>query len=57
MLVASIGISCGFSLIQGHGVVHLRDLGHSPSEAAMAISILAISTLIGKLLASFGDRI
>lgn len=57
MLVSSIGISCGFSLIQGHGVVHLRDLGHSPSEAAMAMSILAISTLAGKLLASFGDRI
>ena len=57
MLVSSIGISCGFSLIQGHGVVHLKDLGHSPAEAAMAMSILAISTLIGKLLASFGDRI
>ena len=57
MLVSSVGISCGFSLIQGHGVVHLKDLGHSPAEAAMAMSILAISTLIGKLLASFGDRI
>jgi MFS family permease len=57
MLLSSIGISCGFSLIQGHGVVHLKDLGHSPAEAAMAMSILAISTLIGKLLASFGDRI
>jgi MFS family permease len=57
MLISSIGISCGFSLIQAHGVVHLKDLGHSPSEAAMAMSILAISTLIGKLLASFGDRI
>ena len=57
MLVSSIGISCGFSLIQGHGVVHLSDLGHSPAEAAMAMSILAISTLAGKLLASFGDRI
>src|SRR5581483_11220844 len=57
MLLSSIGISCGFSLIQGHGVVHLRDLGHSPAQAAMALSILAISTLAGKLLASFGDRI
>jgi len=57
MLLSSIGISCGFSLIQGHGVVHLRDLGHSPAEAAGAMSILAISTLAGKLLASFGDRI
>lgn len=57
MLLSSVGISCGFTLIQGHGVVHLKDLGHSPSEAAMAMSILAISTLVGKLLASFGDRI
>ena len=57
MLLSSIGISCGFSLIQAHGVVHLKDLGHSPAEAATAMSILAISTLIGKLLASFGDRI
>ncbi len=57
MLLSSVGISCGFTLIQGHGVVHLRDLGHSSSEAAMAMSILAISTLVGKLLASFGDRI
>ncbi len=57
MLLSSVGISCGFSLIQAHGVVHLKDLGHSPAEAALAMSILAISTLIGKLLASFGDRI
>lgn len=57
MLLSSVGISCGFTLIQGHGVVHLKDLGHSPAEAAMAMSILAISTLVGKLLASFGDRI
>ena len=57
MLLSSVGISCGFTLIQGHGVVHLKDLGHSPAEAAMAMSILAISTLAGKLLASFGDRI
>jgi len=57
MLLSSIGISCGFTLIQGHGVVHLKDLGHSPAEAARAMSILAVSTLAGKLLASFGDRI
>jgi MFS family permease len=57
MLLSSVGISCGFSLIQAHGVVHLKDLGHSPAEAAAAMSILAISTLVGKLLASFGDRI
>jgi MFS family permease len=57
MVLSSIGISCGFTLIQGHGVVHFKDLGHSPAEAATAMSILAVSTLIGKLLASFGDRI
>lgn len=57
MLLSSVGISCGFTLIQGHGVVHLRDLGHSPAEAAMAMSVLAGATLVGKLLASFGDRI
>jgi MFS family permease len=57
MLLSSIGISCGFTLIQGHGVVHLKDLGHSPGEAARAMSTLAICTLLGKLLASLGDRI
>jgi hypothetical protein len=57
MLLPSFGISARFALIQGHGVVHLKDLEQSPAEAATAMSILAISTLMGKQLASHGDRI
>src|ERR1039457_1151818 len=41
-----------------HGIVHLRDLGHSPAEAAFSFSVLAFSSLIGHfVVAALGDHI
>jgi len=58
MVFALLGVSCGYTLYLAHGFVHLRDLGHSASEAWQAISILAVSSLIAKLIiATCGDRI
>jgi len=55
---ALLGVSCGYTLFLAHGFVHLRDLGHTPTEAWQAISIVAVSGLIAKLvIALCGDRI
>jgi len=41
-----------------HGVIHLRDLGHSPATAAMSLGLLTLCSVAGRLLAgSLGDRI
>jgi MFS family permease len=58
MVFALLGVSCGYTLYLAHGFVHLRDLGHSASEAWQAISVLAVSGLIAKLIiATCGDRL
>ena len=58
MVFALLGVSCGYTLYLAHGFVHLRDLGHTPSEAWQAISLLAVSGLAAKLvIALCGDRI
>jgi MFS family permease len=58
MVASLLGVSCGYTLYLAHGFVHLRDLGHPASEAWQAISIVAVSGLIAKLLvASLGDRL
>ncbi len=58
MVASLLGVSCGYTLYLAHGFVHLRDLGHSASEAWQAISVLAVSGLIAKVLvASLGDRL
>jgi MFS family permease len=58
MVASLLGVSCGYTLYLAHGFVHLRDLGHSASEAWQAISVLAVSGLIAKgLVAGLGDRL
>jgi MFS family permease len=58
MVTSLLGVSCGYTLYLAHGFVHLRDLGHSASEAWQAISVLAVSGLIAKVLvAGLGDRL
>jgi MFS family permease len=58
MMASLLGVSCGYTLYLAHGFVHLRDLGHSASEAWQAISVLAVSGLIAKVLvAGLGDRL
>jgi MFS family permease len=58
MLTPFVGVSAGFALFLGHGIVHLRDLGHSMQVGAWAVGTLTISGLIGKaVLAGLGDRL
>jgi MFS family permease len=58
MVLALLGVSCGYTLYLAHGFVHLRDLGHSATEAWQAISMVAVSGLIAKLIVALcGDRI
>jgi MFS transporter, OFA family, oxalate/formate antiporter len=57
-LLASLGISAGYPMFLAHGVVHLKDLGFSSSQAASSISIMLLSSLAGQLIVvAWGDRI
>jgi MFS family permease len=58
MIMPFVGVSAGFALFLGHGVVHLKDLGHSIQVGAWAIGTMTISGLIAKaILAALGDRV
>ena len=58
MMTPFIGVSAGFAMFLAHGIVHLKDLGHTMQVGAWAIGTMTISGLIGKaVLALFGDRI
>ena len=58
MLLASLGFSAGYTVFLAHGVVHLRDLGHTPAEAAFSYSVMLFASLLGTLLvAVVGDRV
>jgi MFS family permease len=58
LFVVSLVYSVGFSVYMAHGNVHLRDLGHTPAEAAFSMTIMTFAMLGGYLLvAGIGDRI
>ena len=58
LLGSMLGCSGGYTLFLAHGVVHLKDLGHSAGIGAWAVSITTVSGLIGKaILATLGDRL
>jgi MFS family permease len=57
LILATFGVSMGTAMFTAHGVVHLKGIGYSSAAAAMSISVLAISMMIGRLAASLGDRI
>jgi MFS family permease len=57
MVLSLVGGSCGYTLYLAHGVVHLTDLGHTRAVGAWAISILAGTGILAKVvLALLGDR-
>ena len=57
LLIPGTGFSAALPLLGAHEIAHLRDLGHSPAEAALSASILAFAMLLGMLgVAAFGDR-
>jgi len=58
MMICHMGVGCGYMLFLGHGVVHLMDIGHTRDAASWAISLIALTSLIGKaIIAALGDRI
>jgi MFS family permease len=58
MITPFVGVSAGFAMFLAHGIVHLKDLGHTMQVGAWAIGTMTISGLIAKgVLALFGDRI
>ncbi len=58
MMVCHMGVGCGYMLFLGHGVVHLMDIGHTRDAGSWAISLIALTSLIGKgIIAVLGDRI
>jgi MFS family permease len=58
MMACHMGMGCGYILFLGHGVVHLMDIGHTRDAGSWAISLIALSSLLGKgIIAALGDRI
>jgi MFS family permease len=58
ILFSSLGISAGYPLMIAHGVVHLKDLGYTASQAAFSISMMLLASLAGQLIViAWGDRI
>ncbi len=58
MMICHMGMASGYSLFLGHGVVHLMDIGHTRDAGSWAISLIALTSLIGKgIIAALGDRI
>lgn len=58
LMLGMLGLSGGYALFMGHGVIHLKDLGHSPALAASAISVMVIGDLLAKIfIGALGDRI
>lgn len=58
ILLAALGFSAGYTAFLAHGVVHLRDLGHTSGEAAFSFSIMLLALLVGNLVvAALGDHV
>jgi MFS family permease len=58
MITPFVGVSAGIALFLGHGIVHLRDLGHSMQVGAWAVGTMTISGLAAKaVVAVLGDRL
>ena len=58
LFLSSLGFLSGFTIYLAHGVVHLRDLGYTPAQAAFSLSVMTLVSLAGTLLAGgLGDHI
>lgn len=58
LLVATLGLSAGYTTFLAHGVIHLRDLGYTPGQAAFSYSIVLLALLAGNLIvAAVGDYV
>ncbi|MBE0597150.1 MAG: MFS transporter [Desulfuromonadales bacterium] len=58
IIIAAIAYLGPFNACVAHGVIYLKDLGHSRDLAALSLGLLVVSSLIGRLLAgALGDRL
>jgi MFS family permease len=58
MVFSGVVVTAGYTVVLAHGVVHVVDQGLSAAIGAQAISVLLLSSLIGKLAIGFlGDRV
>jgi len=58
LLLATLGLSAGYTTFLAHGVVHLRDLGYTSGQAAFSYSIVLLALLAGNLMvAAVGDYV
>lgn len=58
LMIAALGFSAALTLFLAQGITHLEDLGHSPSAAALALSVSVICGLVASLgVGVLGDRI
>ena len=58
LILSGVGFLTGFSIYLAHGVVHLKDLGYTPTQAAFSLSVMTLVSLAGTLLvAGLGDHI
>jgi MFS family permease len=58
MIASQLACSCGYTLYLAHGIVHLKDLGHTQATAAWSVGILAVTGLLAKaIFAALGDRL
>jgi MFS family permease len=51
--LAAFGVIAPTNSVLSQGIPHLRDLGHSANQAAAAIAVLALCSIVGKLGAGF----
>ena len=57
MLLAMLGMNMGFTLFFAVVFDHVRELGHTPTDATWSLAFFGISALLGKVaLGTFGDR-
>jgi MFS family permease len=58
MLASALGVSAAFTMLVAHAGVHLKDLGHPLSAAALVISTMTLSSLLAKaVVAAVGDTV
>jgi MFS family permease len=58
ILFFSCTLGMGWVLLMAHGVIHLRDVGFSPAQAARTVAMMVTASLAGNLLAgALGDRV
>jgi MFS family permease len=58
ILVYMSAVGIGWVFLMAHGTVHLRDLGHTPGDVALAVALTVAASFAGNMTAgALGDRI